>query len=113
MTPLERAARDRLARYAAPDAPPFPVLDLDPEITHLTPAEATRIVEEVADGIRATLASDLDLVLAALDRHEQVAEHDQQAAQRVRDNRGAVTDRECLDCSARIPNGSACPCTGE
>ncbi len=131
MTSEVRAARDRLARYAAPGAPPFPPFKVGPGITHLTAAEVVRLVAQITEGIRDTLAPDLRLVLAALDRHEAIAEHDRRAAQAVCEEWNA--GRSCEDCSCctaggcrngpggpvgqRCPSNSlgesACPCTGD
>jgi hypothetical protein len=128
VTPDERAARDRLARYAGPDAPPFPAVNPPPGITHLTVAEANRMVAQIAAGIRDTLAPDLHLVLAALDRYETVEESVLQSARQVADAAGLfgpipdrveityqVASRECEGCGCcnaagchRGP-GSTCP----
>lgn len=69
MTPETRAARDWLARFAGPDfrfTAPDPPGDLD----HVTIPELKRMLTLVADGIRDTLAPDIRVVLAVLDRHE-------------------------------------------
>lgn len=67
MTPELRAARERLLRFADPAAPAFPPLDLGTSITHLTTVEVKRLVAQIGDGVRDTLAPDIRLLVAALD----------------------------------------------
>jgi hypothetical protein len=64
VTPELRAARERLLRFADPSASAFPPLDLG---TSITTAEVKRLVAQIGDGVRDTLAPDIRLVVAALD----------------------------------------------
>lgn len=132
MTPELRAARDRLAGFA--DAGfPMPALDLPDRLGHVTVAEAQRLVGQIMHGVHETLAPDLALVLAALDRHEAVESHDRDATRRVQDEfdagRFVYRGGQCDDCSCCDAAGcrmglgstcptdrlgdSVCPCTGD
>jgi hypothetical protein len=122
VTPETRAARDRLARFAAADFP-MPALRPIPEITHLTQAEAAHLVDQVMRGIQETLAPDLHIVLAALD-NALPGRYDRQPVAIVVSDAEEWNCEDCMCCSRErchpgedsgCPSNSLgesiCPCT--
>lgn len=92
MTHDLRAARDRLARYAGPDTPPFPPFKVGSEIASFTPGEVKRLIAQIAEGIRDTLAPDVLAVLAAPDLHARQAQEARVIALREISRPGAPMD---------------------
>jgi hypothetical protein len=107
MNPETRAARDRLARYASPDAPPYPPFKVGPEVAGFTPQQVQRLIAQITEGIRDTLAPDVNAVLAALDRlhaenrlHEALRDRPPGTCGRVRAHAPHrwLPSRSALDC---------------
>jgi hypothetical protein len=140
VTPETRAARDRIALLLDPDTARFPTIGFRPGSRNPTCEEVYTLIVQHDELIRSMIAPDLAVVLAALDRYEQIEESVLETARQVAEHAARfgpvpervevtyqVTARECEGCGCcsaagchRGPDSlcptnslgeSVCPCT--